>query len=69
MSKANIVNIAQSSFSLSPPIMNHKSCDELGTYTPVTRNICEKHIRPQGKPSDKRTSIMQQVNCDQVNMM
>ena len=38
----NIVSITQSSFSLSPhiislpPIMNHRSCDELGTYIPVT---------------------------------
>ena len=39
MSKAIIVNITQSSFSLSHVtllIMNHRSCDELGTYIPVT---------------------------------
>ena len=38
MSKANIVNLAQSSFSLSPPppITNLRSYDELGTYIPVT---------------------------------
>ena len=39
MSKAIIVNITQNSFSLShvtPPIMNHRSCDELGTYIPKT---------------------------------
>ena len=35
----NKVNITQNSFSLShitPPIMNHRNCDELGTYIPVT---------------------------------
>ena len=36
MSKANIVSLAQSSFSLSPSIMNLRSCDELGTYILVT---------------------------------
>ena len=39
MSKEIIVNITQSSFTLShitPPIMNHRSYDELGTYIPVT---------------------------------
>ena len=35
----NIVNITQNSFSpyhITPPIMNHRNCDELGTYIPVT---------------------------------
>ena len=36
MNKANIVNVTQSSFCLSPPIMNLGSYDELGTYIPVT---------------------------------
>ena len=56
MNKANIVNITQSSFSLShitPPIMNHRSCDELGTYI-----LAQNTLDPQGKASNKRTSIM-----------
>ena len=43
----NIVNITQSSCSpyhITPPIINHRSCDELETFIPVTWNTCTKHI-------------------------